>query len=303
MDIKNLLIDANKTYFIDEHQSFIKSTKITGPLLIVNGGNIKLYDDNVLIEEIMDYRPEIFHRLKEISHLYMAVYLMYSKKDFSNDLKILGVLNHITNNIDKLEPYLQHENLKKSDVAELINKIYYFCVLINNHLSRSDTDFIDLNKKITPYLEEFIRISAETAEVSLHNTIQTIKQKFVQETDKTGFNKWDNISVIVLGRSVHRIGDITMQYFGRLTGKEHEQLGGYFETGWKPSEEEKERKKNRKLIFCENIDNEKDANKLLTEHITAEKMGKDIFGKDTRMLYDLLAENAANWLKSRCCGH
>jgi hypothetical protein len=294
-DIKSILSAANKNLFIDQHRELIKNSIPKGLVLIACGGSIKLYDNGELISENTDFRSELFHRLKEISHLYMAVYFMVKTNNMSKKKELETAVTYVMSKVDELETDLHHEILTERDVYRLMLDIDLFLIHINDFLKVSNGDFEQLNKTVHIYLEKFITISAQAAEVDLHNYIQKIKQ------DK--LDKWDNISVIVLGRSVHRIGDVCMQYFGRMTGKEHEELSGYFKTGWNPGTEEAQRKCNRKLLYGENIINELDAQLLLAEHNIAQSMGKDIFGKNTRMFYDLLAEKAAEWLSKKCDKH
>lgn len=56
----------------------------------------------------------------------------------------------------------------------------------------------------------------------------------------------------------------------------------------------------RKLIYAENVKDIEEAFALLGEHNVAQVFGKDIFEQDNKMLYDLLAEEAAEWLQRKC---
>ena len=299
-DIKDILNKANQELFINTHRELIKKESLHGLILIINGGKIELYEDNKKINEIAEYRSEIFHRLKEISHLYLSLYFLKTNDDINKREEIKKVIKYLLLNLNNLKLYLKHEILTEEKSKILLNEIEIFLTQIDDFLEYKIKDFDLLNSSVQNYLDKFITLSAEVVEQDLHNNIQNIKKDF-EKREK--LEEWNKISVIVLGRLFHRNGDITMQYFGRLTGKKHEQLSGYYETGWEPTSDDILRKKDRNLLFAENISETENARLLLGEYRIAKKMGSDIFKNDIRMLYDLLAEKASKWLKDKCENH
>ena len=75
---------ANNSLFIEKHRNLLKD-QIEGLVLTVNGGTLRLYNFHegmkTLLEENQDFRPFLFHRLKEISHIYMSIYLLEQRKE------------------------------------------------------------------------------------------------------------------------------------------------------------------------------------------------------------------------------
>lgn len=295
---KKILETSNQQLFRDQYKQLADKESARGLVLVVSGGNIKLYDNSVLCGEIQEFRSELFHRLKEFSHLYMALYFCTLNNNAEKREELFKVVGDLLNYVPEFAILLQHEMLNEKDLTDLLSEIEVFLTRMYKFMETKDTNFTGLNQLMLPSLKKFIKISAESAEIDLHNTIQKIKKERQENLEK-----WNEIGVVVTGRSAHRIGDICMQYFGRMTGKEHEQLSGHFKTGWKPTAEDATRKCNRKLIYGENIDDSTNARNLLAEHKIAEIMGKDIFGQDTKMLYDILAEDACKWLEQKCDHH
>lgn len=115
---------------------------------------------------------------------------------------------------------------------------------------------------------------------------------------------WNRLAVVVTGASMPRIGEVTMQYFARLTGKPMEILGAknypWINGVNYPTDDVTPAKRNRRLVYAENIFTEDAALNLLATTIIDEEIGKAFFDDNMRMHCDLLAESASKRLKEKC---
>ena len=289
--MEDLLVESNQKLFIDVHRKIINNQK--EKLILINcGGMIVVKLEGKEIYRAEDYRPKLYHRLKEICHLYVATYFQTINPDEEKKKQLISVLKQLLDQFDELGI---PSELFPSQIG-----IVGFClkILVEN------VPFESVSKNVIGFINKNIDYATKLQLDTLHDIIQEIKKKVTLSECSTELTEtsslWNNVKVIVMGRPVHRLGDTSMQYFGRLTGKKHEELSGFFSSGWLPTEDEIMRKASRGLIYAENISTIEQAESLLSEHTVAGKLGNDIFGNQLRLQYDLLAETASKYLKSKC---
>lgn len=131
---------------------------------------------------------------------------------------------------------------------------------------------------------------------ALHEQVQIWKKQI--PTDD-----WNQLAAVIMGPSMPRIGEVTMQYFSRLTGKPLEVINTnypWINSANYPKDDVQPSKKGRRLVYAENIALEKDALDLLATHIIDEDIGSAFFNDKMRMHCDLLSEAASKRLEEKC---
>lgn len=240
------------------------------------------------------YQPALYHRYKEISHIPILIYLaMEGKRELRFER-----LHAVRMAIIPLQGALKQDLLEGGDTDSsiaLLNKCDEFIEqVLSCQIDVSSTEFFN---QLGPLLLKNAEEAAYLQLDALNHQVQKWKKRFVSKD-------WNRIAVVVVGPQMPRIGEVTMQYFSRLTGKRLEKLpaGAAWLENAQPIENEPN-KAQRRLVYAEGLKTEAEALNLLATHIIDEEIGRVFFGDEVRMQCDLLSEAASKRLMEKCDHH
>ncbi len=243
-----------------------------GPVIIVSG------DDLVLLHEgrrtQVRFSPAIYHTLKSYSHAPLALHVMLvSRTDQPLDD---AAIEHLRNFHRLL--VAAHQQIEKLGLSDEDRQAQQ--ALCDESLTLVDVVLTE-RRIAAPRLEAFTRHigpallanSARAARVQL-DALDLQVQSWRKEL---GPEAWSKLRVIVEGSHMVRTGNLAVQYFDRLLAvKENE----------------------HRIVFTEGIYEESRALQVLGTVIVDTRIGESFFGDPQRMHRDLLADAAAEYLKS-----
>lgn len=263
-------------------------------IIIAKGDFLILYHKGIRTE--VKYLPSAYHRHKEVSHIPVLLYLIVQDKTNLSDSK-LAELNELRKAIVHIQETLDNNayaDLEISNSKDILKRCLDFIdnkIHPNTKAVENQTIFF---KKLGPLL---LKNAAEASFLQL-DALNTQVQAWKKEIPR---EDWNRIAVVVMGPQMPRVGEVTMQYFARLTGKQMEK--GNSTADWlnqTPQLVNDPNKRQRRLVYAESLRTEEEALGLLATHIIDEDIGRVFFDDEMRMQCDLLSEGASKRLKEKC---
>lgn len=263
-------------------------------IIIAKGDYLILYHKGSRTE--VKYLPSAYHRHKEVSHIPVLLYLIVQDETNLSDSK-LAELNELRKAIVHIQETLDNNayaDLEISNSKDILKRCLDFIdnkIHPNTKAVENQTVFF---KKLGPLL---LKNAAEASFLQL-DALNTQVQAWKKEIPR---EDWNRIAVVVMGPQMPRVGEVTMQYFARLTGKQMEK--GNSTADWlnqTPQLVNDPNKRQRRLVYAESLRTEEEALGLLATHIIDEDIGRIFFDDEMRMQCDLLSEGASKRLKEKC---
>lgn len=263
-------------------------------IIIAKGDTLVLYEKQKRTE--VKYLPPLYHQYKEVSHIALLLYLLLKNEELLGEAtlaKLTEVKNKMTHVLAAFQMH-EHEEAQVSFCSKILKDCLTFIEFIIREKKCEDDRKTCFFRELGPLL---LRNAAEASFLqldSLHTQIQAWKKMFSSEA-------WNHISIVVMGPQMPRVGEVTMQYFARLTGKPLEILltasDGLDHSSVKNSDLKKAK---RRLVYAEGLPTEEEALNLLATHLIDEEIGSVFFEDKMRMHCDLLSEGASRRLKEKC---
>lgn len=290
----NLLQDLNGC-FREVYGVQKKSALGTLPVIIIaKGDSLILYEKGKRTE--VKYLPSLYHRYKEVSHVPVLLYLLIKGDNDLSEPK-LNRLNEIKKSITSILNTFQNDVFSDEEISDSKN-ILNSCLTFIDTLLREKKSGCESQLAFFRRLGPLLLKNASQASFlqldSLNTQVQEWKKLFPKE-------EWNQIAIVVMGPQMPRVGEVTMQYFARLTGKQLEKpnVGGdWLRQGQYVTDDPS--KINRRLVYAEGLQTEEEALNLLATHIIDEDIGFVFFEDEMRMQCDLLSEGASRRLKEKC---
>lgn len=243
-----------------------------GPVIIVSGDDLVLLNEGHRTQ--LRFSPAIYHSLKSYSHAPLALHVMLvGRTDQPLDEPAVEQLRNFQRLL--VAARKQIDQLELSDDERQAQRS-----LCDESLALLETVLAE-RRIAAPKLEAFTRHigpallanSARAARVqldALDRQVQSWRSELCPEA-------WSRLRVIVEGSHTVRQGNLAVQYFDRLlAAKESE----------------------HRIVFTEGIYEEPRALQVLGTVIVDTRIGESFFGDPQRMHRDLLADAAAEYLKS-----
>ena len=243
-----------------------------GPVIIVSG------DDLVLLAEgrraQVRFSPDIYHVLKTYSHAPLAVHVMLVGKTDQplDDAAIDGLRTFVRllaaaeDQIDKL-PVADDQRRAQRSLCEKSRRFVDEAIAARRVASERLEQF---TRDIGPELLTNAGRAARAQLDALDRQVQAWRRELCPES-------WAQLRVIVEGSHTVREGNLAVQYFDRLLATNERE---------------------HRVVFTEGIYEEPRALAVLGTVIVDTRIGASFFGDPQRMHRDLLADAAAEYLKS-----
>jgi hypothetical protein len=288
-------------FFLEMHGYLEEEELRKLPVVIVCSNNgLELQIPAGAMVSMIEYIPPEYHLLKAIDHAVISLYLWARTRasPYGRYPREAQAATTILPEFAKLELQVK-EMFHDPDLVQRQLKILNVASIFQKKLAEAEAEekyfhkVIDIAKdiqEITPLLMENAKDASIMQLNHLHSQVDKWQKHFSD-------SQWNELTVLVLGGPMPRIGEVTMQYFSHRTGKQPEH-NEFFKC---PVQIESEKKKSRRLIYAENIKDSEEAIKLLGKILVAESIGVDIFQDKNRLKYDLLAEAGLTHLLENCC--
>lgn len=290
----NLLQDLNdcfrEVYGIQKMNALGKLPVV----IVAKGDSLILYEKKKRTE--VKYLPSLYHRYKEVSHIPVLLYLLIKGEGDFSEPKI-DRLNEIKKTVTSILNALQNDALSGEEISNSENILNSCLTFIDTIISERKCECesqLAFFRRLGPLLLKNAAQASFLQLDSLNTQVQAWKKLFPKE-------EWNQIAVVVMGPQMPRVGEVTMQYFARLTGKPLEKPnagGDWLKQGQYATNDPG--KKNRRLVYAEGLQTEEQALNLLATHIIDEDIGFVFFEDELRMQCDLLSEGASMRLKEKC---
>ena len=248
-----------------------KTRQAAGTVIVLNGDRALLVRENVTVADA-EVRPYLYHRLKAIDHVALALYLELQAADEgpltpparSRWTGLRGLAAEARAGLGAAMPpgpVLQRQQLILDRSLAVMDR-----VLKAGSGARGEAAAF-ASALSAPLLGNVMDAAALQLE-ALHRTVTQWRKAMPA-------SEWDGLKVVVIGAHMPREGEVTFQYFSRLLGQP---------------------KEGDRIIYAEGLWAVKDALDLLATHGVDRGLGAAFFGDPERMHRDLLADAAKAWL-------
>jgi hypothetical protein len=235
----------------------------SGPVLLLSGDQLLLYRNNVKVAETT-VRPPLYHQLKAVAHMPLALHLLFSAPGGPSREQLAGLkamAGAVRADLGRWAPppLLAHQE-----------RILDGCLgLLDRQLRGPDAAGLDaFALAMAPLVLANADQAAALELEALHREVARFRQGMAP-------GDWDALRVVVIGSHMAREGEVAMQYFSRLLAEPEE---------------------GNRLIFAEGLWQPKDAMDLLATHRVDLGEGAAFFREPMRMHRDVLADGARKWL-------
>jgi hypothetical protein len=248
------MADANSDFRALYREAKQRALASAGPSLLVEGDTLVLRDGAV--REAARFLPEGYTKLKEVSHVPLALFVALH----GNDGPLAPQLRR---SLKALSAEVRRANVQDPVLDASL-------ALAGKVLQRGTADSAEVDafaRRMGPLLSAKADAAAAMELDALSSSVTAMRARLGA--------RWPQIHVIVMGAHMARTNEISAQYFQRLLGEAGE--GG-------------------RIIFAEGVWDEEKALDLLATHLVDGAAGMAFFGDSARLHEDMLAEGAMKHL-------
>jgi hypothetical protein len=265
------LIDLNQAFREAYGRCRQKLVNRSGPVIVVEGDNLVLLHDGKRREAKVV--PDVYHRLKAVSHVPLAVYVMLVPlADAPLDKECLEGLRTYRQRVAQAEQSLKDRGLSAETLVRQEEIIRAALRFLDSALDKKQVSADELCKFTRDLGSKLLANAADAARAELDGLDKQVR---AWHTTLTA-DEWKNLHVVVMGSALPRQGNLATQYFARLLGEKGE---------------------GRRIVYAESIFEESRALNILGTHLLDTRIGLAFFDDAERMHRDLLSDAAREYLK------
>jgi hypothetical protein len=243
----------------------------TGSVILVEGDNLVLKRGNQRTEA--RFTPEVFHVLKAVSHIPLALDVMLASLPDGGRLDdgLHGELRGYRGLIEAARDRVARLGLEREQAERQAKIIAASLGLIDSVIEArvcERDDRIAFTRQMSPLVLANAADATCAHLDSLHRLVSTWRAKIP-------VTEWKHLTVVVMGRQLPRKDNLAVQYFARLLGE--------------PGE-------GKRIIYAESLFDEDQALDLLATYLVDTRVGLEFFNDPLRMHRDLLGDAARDYL-------
>lgn len=244
--------------------------KHTHPIVIVEGDNLVLLRNGQRTE--VRIVPEIYHTLKAVSHIPLAVYALFAP---------YGADEIGAPRLTEIQEYRKllrsaGKGLEGRVSKELMERQLAIIAAAQQFLDRA----VEMRKVDTNALTVFTRtmgpLVLANGAAAAQAQLDALQKQMTSWRAALTPAEWQRLRIVIMGSALPRKGNVNVQYFARLLG----------EPGEGP-----------RIIYTESIFEEERALRSLGTYLIDTEIGAAFFNDQQRMLRDLLDDAAAQYIK------
>ncbi len=262
------LNDAFREAYARCRQKFIDRC---GPVILVESDNLVLLRKGQRSE--VRVVPELFHTLKAVSHVPLAVYVMLVQvEDALLDKECLDALRAYRERVVQSLGTLKDRGLTEKVLLRQQEIIQAAVAFLDIALNKKRVTHDELTKFARELGPKLLANAADSAQAELDGIDKQVNTWHATLSEE----EWKKLHIVVMGSALPRQGNLAVQYFAHLLDEKGE---------------------GKRIIYAEALFEEKRALNLLGTNLLDTRIGTDFFDDDTRMHRDLLADAAAEYVK------
>ncbi|HEV8058563.1 MAG TPA: hypothetical protein VGP68_01745 [Gemmataceae bacterium] len=261
------LNDAFREAYARCRQKFIDRS---GAVILVESDNLVLLINGQRSE--VRVVPELFHILKAVSHIPLAVYVMLVQvEDAPLDKECLDALCAYRDRAVQAEPSFKDRGLTEKLLLRQQEIIHAAVAFLDLALTKKQVSHDELTKFTRGLGPKLLANAADSAQAELDGIDKQVNAWRATLSEE----EWKKLHIVVMGSALPRQGNLAVQYFAHLLGEKGE---------------------GKRIVYAEALFEEKRALNLLGTNLLDTRIGTDFFNDDTRMHRDLLADAAAEYV-------
>jgi hypothetical protein len=262
------LNDAFREAYARCRQKFVNRC---GAVILVDGDNLVLLHNGKRSEARVV--PEVYHTLKAISHVPLAVYVMLVQlEDVPLDRECLEGLRAYRERLIRAEPSLKDRGLTEKVLQRQQEIIHDALFLLDSALDKKQVTADELCKFTRDLGCKLLANATDAAGAELDGLDKQVRAWRATLPE----DEWNKLHVVIMGSALPRRGNLAIQYFAHLLGEKGE---------------------GRRIVYAESLFDEKRAVNLLGTHLLDTRIGTAFFDDAERMHRDLLADAATEYLR------
>jgi hypothetical protein len=242
-----------------------------GPVIIVVGDDLVLRNGKTRVQ--VRVIPEVYHTLKAIAHVPMAIDVAlaahFEEKSLSDEF--IQELRDYRDLLPAAETRLAKAGLNPEQLDR------------QKAILASCTEFLDsviakrqcTDAERTAFTRRMNPLVMANAAAAAREQLNALHRQVSQWTSGMNLDEWDHLTILIIGRQLPRKGNLAVQYFARLLGAKGE---------------------GQRIIYAEGLAEEPRALDLLATHLVDTQIAKDFFNDLERMNRDLLSDVARDYL-------
>jgi hypothetical protein len=238
----------------------------SGPVLVVSGDRLRLFRNGLQVSEA-PLRPGLYHRLKAVDHVPLALQLLFGAPERKPtparvaELRTLALAAR-----DGLKPLFPPADLARQE--RILDRSLQ---LLDDALRPGGIP----EERLAAFARDLGPPLLANAEAAAGLELAELDRATALLGKGLSARDWNGLKVVIIGSHMAREGEVSQQYFCRLLGE--------------PGE-------GARIIYAEGLWQDKDALDLLATHLVDLGAGKAFFGDPMRMHRDILADGARKWL-------
>jgi hypothetical protein len=243
----------------------------SGPVILIDGDNLVLLHNGKRREAKVV--PDVYHTLKAVSHVPLAVYVMLVPlEDAPLDKECLEGLRAYRQRVVQAELSLKDRGLSEESLLRQHEIIRAALRFLDFALDKKQVTADELCKFTRDLGSKLLANAADAAHAELDGLDKQVRAWRATLTA----NEWKELHVVIMGSALPRQGNLATQYFAHLLGEKGE---------------------GRRIVYAESIFEEAPALNLLGTHLLDTRIGSAFFDDAERMHRDLLSDAAREYLK------
>jgi hypothetical protein len=229
-------------------------------------------------QETVDVIPDLYHRVKSISHVSFGVYvtlaqngygpLMYdNQKELENIQELMEKALSILDQEPIPANYLGLQRITLENALVIVDEVLL-------------TGLVDKGT-VLDFGKENVHLYLENAALSTLLELDMLHETVMKWKEQIGPENWESLYVVICAGHQARYREASKQYFQRLLG-EKEGDGAHYEN---------------RVVYAEHIYDVDAALDLLARHMNDQQASIELFNNPTRLQEDLMSDGAATYLK------
>jgi hypothetical protein len=265
------LIDLNQAFREAYARCRQRLVNRSGPVIVVEGDSLVLLHNGK--HQKAKVVPDVYHTLKAVSHVPLAVYVMLVPlADAPLDKECLEALRTYRQRVVQAEPSLKDRGLSEETLLRQEEIIRTALRFLDFALDKKQVTADELCKFTRDLGRKLLANAADAAHAQLDGLDKQVRAWRATLTA----DEWKKLHVVIMGSALPRQGNLATQYFAHVLGEKGE---------------------GRRIVYAESIFEESRALNLLGTHLLDTHIGSSFFDDAERMHRDLLSDAAREYLK------